>query len=70
MKLIFEVKVCFSVPFKIQPYKIITNLGLYIICPSKSGFGLLLWNISHCILFNAKSFVHKYIKYMFSKHIL
>ena len=29
-----------------------------------------LWHINHVTLFNAKSFVHVYIKFMFSKHSL
>ena len=28
------------------------------------GFGLVLWHISHCRLFNAKSFLYIYIKYI------
>ena len=27
-------------------------------------FGLVLWNIKHCRLFNAKFFLHIYIKYI------
>ena len=34
------------------------------------GFGLILWHINHCRLFNAKSFLYIYIKYMISRHIL
>ena len=33
-------------------------------------FGLVLWYINHGKLFNAKSSMHIYIKYMISKHIL
>ena len=33
-------------------------------------FGLVLWHINHCRLFNAKSILCIYIKYMISKHIL
>ena len=33
-------------------------------------FGLVLWHINHCRLFNAKSFLYTYIKYMISKQIL
>ena len=33
-------------------------------------FDLVLWHISHCRLFNAKSFLYIYIKYTISKHIL
>ena len=32
--------------------------------------GLVLWQINHCRLFHAKSFLYIYIKYMISKHIL
>ena len=33
-------------------------------------FSLVLWHINHCRLFNAKSFLHIYIKHMISLHIL
>ena len=33
-------------------------------------FGLVLWHINHCRLFNAKSSLYMYIKYMICKHIL
>ena len=33
-------------------------------------FGLVLWHINHCWLFNAKSCFYIYIKYMICKHIL
>ena len=32
--------------------------------------GWVLWHINHCRLFNAKSFLYIYIKYMIYKHIL
>ena len=34
----------------------------------ENWFGLVLWHINHCSLFNAKSFLYIYIKYMISKH--
>ena len=33
-------------------------------------FGLVLWHINHCKLFDAKSFLYIYIKYMISKNVL
>ena len=33
-------------------------------------FGLVLWHINHCGLFNAKSYFYMYIKYMICKQIL
>ena len=33
-------------------------------------FGIVLWYINYCRLFNTKSFLNIYIKYMISKHIL
>ena len=33
-------------------------------------FGLVLWHINHCRLFNAKSFLYIYIKYMICKHFV
>ena len=33
-------------------------------------FGLISWHINYGRLFNTKSFLHIYIKYMISKHIL
>ena len=33
-------------------------------------FGWVLRHINHCRLFNVKSFLYIYIKYMISKHIL
>ena len=33
-------------------------------------FGLVLWHINHYRLFNAKSFLYIYIKYMIFEHIL
>ena len=32
--------------------------------------GWVLWHINPCKLFNAKSFLYVYIKYVISKHIL
>ena len=32
-------------------------------------FGLVLWHINHSSLFDTKSFLYLYIKYMISKHI-
>ena len=36
----------------------------------KGMVGWVLWNINHCRLFNAKSSLYIYIKYMICKHIL
>ena len=33
-------------------------------------FGLVLWYINHCRLFNADSFLNIHIKYMVFKHVL
>ena len=33
-------------------------------------FGLVLWHINHCWLFNTKSCFYIYMKYMICKHIL
>ena len=33
-------------------------------------FGLVLWHINHCRLFNVKSSLYIYIKYMICKHIV
>ena len=33
-----------------------------------SCFGLVLWYINHCRLFNSKYCLYIYIKYMFSKY--
>ena len=33
-------------------------------------FGLVLWHINQCWLFNAKFCFYMYIKYMICKHIL
>ena len=33
-------------------------------------FGCVLWLINLCKLFNAKSFLYTYVKYMISKNIL
>ena len=55
------------------------------VCPSKKkgtigmtlncicwwiGFGLVLWYVNPCRLFNAKSSLYMYIEYMICKHIL
>ena len=33
-------------------------------------FGWVLWHINHCRLFNAKSSLYIYIKFMICKHIM
>ena len=47
---------------------VVWTILLHFIC--LVWFGLVLWHINHCRLFNAKSFLYKYLKYINSKYIL
>ena len=51
-----------------SPHLVCVCVCVCVIC--MYTFGLVLWHITHCRLFNAESFLYIYIEYLTSKHIL
>ena len=49
---------------------VILSLNTFLEFQGLVWFGLVLWHIDHCRLFNAQFFLYIYIKNMISKHIL